>query len=195
MSDYAFALSKQRIVHGKAVFRVSNVGEVVHDFKIAGKKTPIFTNGQSGVLGVAFKKPGKYPFVCTVPGHIAAGMKGVLTVRQRSSASVPPGPGEGRRTAPGRPRASREREHEYDERDAHSGKSGSPRRTKRLLANARAAGSIPIVRADGRLSRRPSDHTTQLWRSAPVGSSSSCRWWLTFLSGRPIRSRRPRLPR
>ena len=81
MTDYDFALSKQRLMHGKAVFRVVNTGEVVHDFKIAAKKTPYFTTGQSGVLRVAFKKPGKYPFVCTVTGHIAAGMKGVLTVR------------------------------------------------------------------------------------------------------------------
>jgi uncharacterized cupredoxin-like copper-binding protein len=81
MTDYAFALSKKRIVHGKAVFRVVNTGEVVHDFRIASKKTAIFTTGQSGALSVDFKKPGKYPFICTVPGHVAAGMKGVLTVR------------------------------------------------------------------------------------------------------------------
>ena len=58
-----------------------SAGEVVHDFKIAGKKTPYFTNGQSGVLRVVFNKPGRYLFVCTVPGHIAAGMKGTLIVR------------------------------------------------------------------------------------------------------------------
>ena len=81
MTDYDFTLSKIRIVHGKAVFRIVNTGEVIHDFKIAGKKTPYFTTGQSGILGVALKKPGKYLFVCTVPGHIAAGMKGTLTVR------------------------------------------------------------------------------------------------------------------
>jgi uncharacterized cupredoxin-like copper-binding protein len=81
MTDYDFALSKKRIVHGKAVFRVVNTGEVIHDFKIAGKKTAIFTTGQSGLLRVALKKPGRYLFVCTVPGHIAAGMKGTLTVR------------------------------------------------------------------------------------------------------------------
>lgn len=81
MTDYDFALSKKKIVHGKTVFQVVNVGEVVHDFKIAGKKTPYFTTGQSGVLRIAIKKPGRYPFVCTVPGHIAAGMKGTLTVR------------------------------------------------------------------------------------------------------------------
>ena len=81
MSDYAFALSKKSLVHGKAVFSVVNVGEVVHDFKIAGKKTPYFTKGQSGVLSVALRKPGRYSFICTVPGHVAAGMKGVLIVR------------------------------------------------------------------------------------------------------------------
>jgi uncharacterized cupredoxin-like copper-binding protein len=81
MTDYAFALSKKSIVHGKAAFRVVNVGEVVHDFKINGKKTPYYTNGQGGVISVAFKKPGRYAFICTVPGHVAAGMKGVLIVR------------------------------------------------------------------------------------------------------------------
>lgn len=81
MSDYAFALSKKSLVHGKAVFTVVNVGEVVHDFKIAGKKTPYYTQGQSGALSVVFRKPGKYPFICTLPGHVAAGMKGVLIVR------------------------------------------------------------------------------------------------------------------
>ena len=80
MTDYAFALSKKRIVHGKAVFRVVNTGEVVHDFKIAGKKTPIYVTGSSGVLRVVLKKPGLYTYVCTVPGHIAAGMKGTLKV-------------------------------------------------------------------------------------------------------------------
>jgi uncharacterized cupredoxin-like copper-binding protein len=81
MTDYDFALSKQRLVHGKVVFNVVNVGEAVHDFKIAGKKTPYFTAGQAGVLRMLIKKPGRYTFVCTVPGHIAAGMKGVLIVR------------------------------------------------------------------------------------------------------------------
>lgn len=81
MTDYDFTLSKQRLVHGKVIFRVVNAGEVVHDFKIAGKKTPYYKNQQSGALTVSFRKPGKYSFVCTVPGHIAAGMKGTLTVR------------------------------------------------------------------------------------------------------------------
>ena len=80
MTDYAFALSKMRVPRGKVVFRVVNKGEVVHDFKIAGKKTPIYVTGRSGVLRVVLKEPGLYKYVCTVPGHIAAGMWGRLKV-------------------------------------------------------------------------------------------------------------------
>jgi len=80
MTDYAFALSKTRVPKGTVVFRVVNSGEIVHDFRIAGKKTPIYTAGQSGVLRVVFRKRGNYTFICTVPGHVAAGMKGVLKV-------------------------------------------------------------------------------------------------------------------
>jgi uncharacterized cupredoxin-like copper-binding protein len=36
--------------------------------------------GTTAKLVVTFKK-GKYPYLCTVPGHAEAGMKGVLTVR------------------------------------------------------------------------------------------------------------------
>ena len=80
MTDYAFALSKKRVAKGTVVFRVVNSGDVVHDFRITGKKTPIYATGQSGVLRVAFSRPGNYTFICTVPGHVAAGMKGVLKV-------------------------------------------------------------------------------------------------------------------
>lgn len=80
MSDYAFALSKTTVRRGTVSFKVVNVGEVVHDFKIAGRKTPIYAAGGGGVLVVTFRRPGRYPFICTVPGHTAAGMKGVLKV-------------------------------------------------------------------------------------------------------------------
>lgn len=80
MTDYAFALSKNVVRRGAVVFAVVNEGEVVHDFKIAGKKTPIYETGQGGSLRVVFKKAGRYKYVCTVPGHVLAGMKGVLKV-------------------------------------------------------------------------------------------------------------------
>jgi uncharacterized cupredoxin-like copper-binding protein len=80
MTDYKFALSKKTVKRGVVRFQVVNKGEVVHDFKITRKKTPIYATGKGGVLRVVFTKPGRYPFLCTIPGHAEAGMKGVLKV-------------------------------------------------------------------------------------------------------------------
>jgi uncharacterized cupredoxin-like copper-binding protein len=58
-----------------------NVGHVEHDFKINRQMTPLIAPGKTVKLVVNFKKKGKYAYQCTVPGHAAAGMKGVFTVR------------------------------------------------------------------------------------------------------------------
>jgi len=63
------------------IFKVTNQGKISHDFKIAGKKTPLVQPGQSATLTVKIAKPGRYPYLCTVPGHAAAGMKGTFTVK------------------------------------------------------------------------------------------------------------------
>lgn len=63
------------------MFEVKNVGHVAHDFNINRKVTPLIQPGKTAKLVVSFKKKGKYPYLCTVPGHAAAGMKGVFTVR------------------------------------------------------------------------------------------------------------------
>ena len=79
-SEFKFVLTKKTVPHGTVVFVVKNKGNVAHDFKIHGKKTPLITPGASKTLKVVFKK-GKYPYLCTVPGHAEAGMKGTFTVR------------------------------------------------------------------------------------------------------------------
>ncbi len=66
---------------GVVAFKVTNKGALAHDFKIAGKKTKQLARGKSATLSITFGKAGKYAFLCTVPGHAAGGMKGVLTVR------------------------------------------------------------------------------------------------------------------
>jgi outer membrane protein assembly factor BamB/plastocyanin len=66
---------------GKVTFVFKNIGHVAHDFKIDGKVTPLIQPGQTAKLAVTFKKNGKFPYLCTVPGHAEAGMKGVFTVR------------------------------------------------------------------------------------------------------------------
>ena len=77
--EYKFILSRKSAPHGKVTFKVVNKGKIKHDFKIAGKKSKLIQPGKSGKLVVTLKK-GKLPYICTVPGHAAAGMKGKLTV-------------------------------------------------------------------------------------------------------------------
>jgi uncharacterized cupredoxin-like copper-binding protein len=40
----------------------------------------VINPGQTAKLTVTFAKKGSYPYLCTVPGHASAGMKGVLRV-------------------------------------------------------------------------------------------------------------------
>jgi uncharacterized cupredoxin-like copper-binding protein len=80
-SEFRFTLSKKTVPKGAVTFKVSNKGTIEHDFKIARKKTPKLTPGKSGTLKVTFAKAGRYPYLCTLPTHAAAGMKGVLVVK------------------------------------------------------------------------------------------------------------------
>jgi uncharacterized cupredoxin-like copper-binding protein len=80
--EFFFKLSTKSIAKpGKVTFVFKNTGHVAHDFKINGKTTPLIQPGKTARLIVTFKKKGKYPYLCTVPGHAAAGMKGTFTVR------------------------------------------------------------------------------------------------------------------
>lgn len=79
-SEFKITLSKKTIVKGVTTFKVTNKGAIAHDFKIAGKRTPSLKTGKAATLKATLKK-GKYPYLCTLPGHAAAGMKGTLTVK------------------------------------------------------------------------------------------------------------------
>jgi uncharacterized cupredoxin-like copper-binding protein len=78
--EFRFTLSKKIVPKGTVNFLVINKGLLPHDFKIAGHKTTLLSPGQAKTLKVTFLKAGKYPYLCTVTGHAAAGMKGILTV-------------------------------------------------------------------------------------------------------------------
>lgn len=77
---FSFTLSPTHVRHGTVVFELQNKGTISHDFSIAGHKSKMIASGASGTLTVRFARAGKYPYVCTVPGHAMAGMKGILTV-------------------------------------------------------------------------------------------------------------------
>ena len=72
-----FTLSTKRAKAGKVSFAVTNKGKLKHDFWIAGKKTKILGHNQSQTIIATIKK-GNNPYKCTVPGHAAAGMKGIF---------------------------------------------------------------------------------------------------------------------
>jgi len=80
--EFFFRLSTKSLAKpGTVTFVFKNIGHVQHDFKINGKKTPLISPGKTAKLVVSFKKKARYPYLCTVPGHAQAGMKGVFTVR------------------------------------------------------------------------------------------------------------------
>jgi uncharacterized cupredoxin-like copper-binding protein len=78
--EFKFALTTKSARHGKITFRFTNRGTLKHDFKIAGKKTPLVAPGKSATLTVTLRA-GTYKYICTVPGHAAAGMKGTFRAR------------------------------------------------------------------------------------------------------------------
>jgi uncharacterized cupredoxin-like copper-binding protein len=78
--EFSFKLSAKSVKTGTVIFTVKNEGHLEHDFAIAGKKTPLIAPGKSASLTVTFKRKGQFKYSCTVPGHAAAGMEGVLPV-------------------------------------------------------------------------------------------------------------------
>jgi uncharacterized cupredoxin-like copper-binding protein len=78
--EFKFTLSPATATAGVVTFTIVDKGKLPHDFSIAGKKSKIVDPGQTTKLKVTLKA-GKYPYKCTVPGHAAAGMKGIFIVK------------------------------------------------------------------------------------------------------------------
>ena len=91
--EFAFTLSPKSAPHGVITFTVTNGGNLPHDFELCskpssspsatsctGKKTALISPGASAKLTVSVLKAGTYQYLCTVPGHAAAGMKGLFKV-------------------------------------------------------------------------------------------------------------------
>jgi plastocyanin len=82
MTEFKFTLAPKTVKKKVPVtFTVTNKGGIGHDFRIAGKKTPVVAAGGKRTLKVTFAKAGRFAYLCTLPSHAAAGMKGVLVVK------------------------------------------------------------------------------------------------------------------
>ncbi len=105
-SELAFKLSKTSLLPWAAktrsmtvTFKVTNKGKLSHDFKVCktpaktdkanscnGTSTKLLKPGQSTTLTITFKQRGIYKFLCTVPGHAAGGMKGLIGIGVKPTA-------------------------------------------------------------------------------------------------------------
>jgi nitrite reductase (NO-forming) len=89
-SEFKFVFSKRSIpAAGTVIFTVVNKGKISHNFRIGGKTTPNLLPGKSATLTVRFAKKGRYGYLCTIPGHAAAGMKGLFAVATKAVAPPP----------------------------------------------------------------------------------------------------------
>jgi predicted lipoprotein with Yx(FWY)xxD motif/plastocyanin len=91
-SEFKFTLSKTSVPLGTVTFTITNKGTIPHDFKLcsspqgglantcAGKVSALVSSGASTTLTIKFTKKGTYEYLCTVAGHAAGGMKGILKV-------------------------------------------------------------------------------------------------------------------
>jgi plastocyanin len=82
-TEFKFMPAKVRVIAGRAVTLIldNSGGETEHglflpafNFRLQAKA------GEVARQSFVFEKPGEYDFVCDLPGHREAGMKGTLTV-------------------------------------------------------------------------------------------------------------------
>lgn len=81
-TEFGFSPARLEATVGEAVnIELSNEGALLHDLSIPELGFQIVAApGEVAVGGLNVPDPGEYRFLCTVPGHSAAGMVGVLVV-------------------------------------------------------------------------------------------------------------------
>jgi uncharacterized cupredoxin-like copper-binding protein len=91
-SEFKFKLSRTSIPLGIVHFNVANQGILPHTFKVCsspdkpsvntcnGTGSQILSPGTGTSMTITFLRKGTYEYLCSIPGHAAAGMKGTLKI-------------------------------------------------------------------------------------------------------------------
>lgn len=85
-TDFAFAPGTLQVQVGQPVRLIlDNHGSMQHNLQVEGREErAVASAGQTASQTLSFDAPGEYTFVCTIPGHKEAGMRGKLVVGQGS---------------------------------------------------------------------------------------------------------------
>ena len=84
--DFSYRLSRRSVPVGRVRFVIANRGGVAHDFAIGRWKTRLIRPGATAAVTVQLPRRGRVAYRCTIPGHSALGMRGVLTVGRAPAA-------------------------------------------------------------------------------------------------------------
>lgn len=90
-TEFGFKLSTKIVKAGAVTFKVTNAGAIPHTFTLCSKggtantckalkATAMLSGGASATISYTFKTKGLFEYLCNVPGHAAAGMKGQIKV-------------------------------------------------------------------------------------------------------------------
>ena len=81
--DLRFSPEELEVKAGEDVTIVFTAADVTHDFTVEGTDVHVGAEGgQTAKGGLRIDEPGTYTYVCTVPGHEQAGMRGTLKVTE-----------------------------------------------------------------------------------------------------------------
>lgn len=81
-TEMRFEPSRIAVAAGDVPVVLHNVGQVIHDLRIQDKPTFLLEAGPGKTATATWSLPkGRYQIYCSLPGHRAGGMEGVLEVR------------------------------------------------------------------------------------------------------------------
>ena len=81
-TEMRFDPSRIAVAAGDVAVVLRNVGQVIHDLRIEDKPTFLLEAGPGKTATATWSLPkGRYQIYCSLPGHRAGGMEGVLEVR------------------------------------------------------------------------------------------------------------------
>ncbi len=90
-SEFKFSPTSIQVPLGqKVTFTLDNKGVVEHDITVQAAGFTLLAKAGQVVTGeYTFDKPGVFDFICSIPGHKEAGMKGKLTVVDPATPAAP----------------------------------------------------------------------------------------------------------